>query len=69
MWKIYRLYKRGLRAVKTNGNIDGRYLTKDFESTNITFRARTQEETDKKARKFWRDGCFGMGYICTKEEG
>lgn len=68
MFKTYRLYRQRMLAVKTTGNIDGRYLDKHWLPTDILFKGRTQKEAMKKAQKFWRDGEFGMGRIIIIEE-
>lgn len=67
VFKTYRLFRRKVLSVKTVGNIDGRYLDKNWSSTRITFKARTQKEAMRKADKFWKDGQFGMGSICVME--
>lgn len=33
----------------------------DWKPTEITFRARTQSEAQKKADRFWREAQFGSG--------
>ncbi len=64
----YRLYRKIVLAVKTVGNVDGRYLANEWSPTQITFKGRTEKEAMKKAEKFWREGQFGMGAIIVIKE-
>ena len=51
------------------GNIDSRYLGRNWLPTQITFKARSEKEAMKKANKFWQEGQFGMGSIMVNREG
>jgi hypothetical protein len=41
----------------------------DWKATQITFRARSQPEAQKKADKFWRDAQLGSGSMICIPEG
>ena len=60
---VYRLYRQKVFSIPTVGNINGRYLDNKWTPTEVTFKARNENEAIKKARKFWKDGKFGMGSI------
>ncbi len=62
-FSLYRLYRKKVLAVPTVGNIDGRYLSDKWTPTEVTFKARNENEAMKKICKFWKDGQFGMGSI------
>jgi hypothetical protein len=53
-------------SIPTVGNIDGRYLEDKWTPTTVTFKARSEGEAMKKAKKFWEEGEFGMGSIIVK---
>lgn len=67
MYNEYRLYYQKVLAVKTVGNIDGRYFDKNWTPTHITFKARTETEALNKAKNFWKNARLGMGCICVKQ--
>jgi hypothetical protein len=62
-FSFYRLYRQRVLATPATGNIDTRYLENRWTPTEIIFKARNESEAMKKARKFWKDGEFGMGSI------
>lgn len=51
-FKTFRMYFQKIYARKTDENIDSRYFSGEYVKTDITFRARNEEEATKKARKF-----------------
>ncbi len=60
-WKIYRLYR--LRDKGRRGEPFGPEVP-----TRFTFKARTQEEAERKALKLSRDGDLQLGIIIVKDE-
>jgi hypothetical protein len=62
-WNIYRMWHRVKYAV-ANAGCSSEWLG-DWKPTDITFRARSQTEAQKKADRFWREAQFGSGsMIC-----
>lgn len=68
MYESWRLYRRKVLATRTEGNIDGRYLDREFTPTQVTFKARNEAEAMRKANKFWQQGQFGMGSIAVRKD-
>lgn len=58
-WNMYRMWRQVRNAVANSG-CTAEWLG-DWKPTDVTFRARTQEEAQKKADKFWRESQFGSG--------
>ena len=58
-WNTYRMWCRVRNAVAVAGN-SAEWLG-EWKATDITFRARSQAEAQKKADKFWRDAQLGFG--------
>jgi len=53
--------------MQVNGNTaDG--FEKEFSPTQITFKARSDQEAMKKANKFWRESEMGAGSITVVQE-
>lgn len=63
MWNTYRMWRQVVNAVANTGS-SAAWLS-DWKPTDITFRARSQAEAQKKADKFWREAQLGWGsMIC-----
>ena len=58
-WGDYRMWRRAGNAV-ANCGASGAWLG-EWKPTDITFRARSQAEAQKKADKFWREAQLGSG--------
>lgn len=58
-WNTYRMWRRAGHAVANNG-CSGEWLG-GWKPTDITFRARSQAEAQKKANRFWREARLGFG--------
>lgn len=66
-WNTYRMWRRARNAVANSGST-AEWLS-EWKATDITFRARTQEEAQKKADKFWRDSQLGSGsMVCVQAD-
>lgn len=66
-WNIYRMWRRVKHAV-ANGDNSAEWLG-DWNATEITFRARSQPEAQKKADRFWRDAQLGSGSMVCVLDG
>lgn len=60
-WNTYRMWRRVVNAVAVAGS--SQEWLGEWKPTEITFRARSQAEAQKKAGKFWRDAQLGFGSI------
>lgn len=58
-WRDYRMWYRRMYGV-ANGGLSASYASEWKPSDNI-FRARSQQEAQKKADKFWHECQFGEG--------
>lgn len=58
-WNDYRMWRRVANVVASGGS-SAEWLG-DWKATEITFRARSQAEAQRKADKFWRDAELGFG--------
>lgn len=58
-WNDYRMWRQVVNAVANSGN-SAAWLG-EWKPTDITFRARSQEEAQRKADKFWREAQFSAG--------
>ena len=58
-WNTYRMWRQVVNAVSNAGS--SAVWLGDWKPTDITFRARTQQEAQKKADKFWREAQLGFG--------
>lgn len=67
-WNTYRMWRRVGHAVAVAGS-SGEWLSPEWTPTQITFRARTQPEAQKKADRFWRDAELGFGSMVCVLEG
>lgn len=56
-WNTYRMWRQAGYGLATNGTSGG--WLGEWKPTDITFRARSQAEAQKKANKFWRDAELG----------
>lgn len=69
-WATYRMYYQLPTRVAASGSkgMDLGGVPRKWKSSDITFRARSQEEAQRKADKFWRDAQFGVGSLTVIEE-
>jgi hypothetical protein len=58
-WNLYRMWRQQMLAVANSGCSQG--WLGEWKATDITFRARSQAEAQKKANRFWRDAELGSG--------
>jgi hypothetical protein len=58
-WNTYRMWRRVKTLISNHGN--SAEIFGEWSATQITFRARSQPEAQRKADKFWRDAKLGMG--------
>lgn len=58
-WNTYRMWRQAVNAVANAGCSQG--WLGEWKATDITFRARSQPEAQKKADKFWREAQLGSG--------
>lgn len=66
-WNTYRMWRRVKNVVVNSGN-SGEYFG-DWKATEITFRARSQPEAQKKADRFWCDAQLGSGSMVCVLDG
>lgn len=58
-WNTYRMWRQQAYAIANSGS-SAAWLS-EWKPTDITFRARSQPEAQKKADKFWREAQLGAG--------
>lgn len=66
-WTIYRMWRRMKHVVANSGN--SVEWMGEWSATQVTFRARSQSEAQKKADKFWRDAELGSGSMVCVLDG
>lgn len=66
-WNNYRMWYQLAHVVSSD--VSSAEIASSWKPSDFTFRGRTQEEAQNKARKLWRDAEFGAGAMTCVLEG